>query len=130
MKIGSYGFTLDRHRGKTEWIIYYNPLCSKSREALDLLRANGIDPKIVEYLQTPLKKTEIEDLLALLKIEPKELIRVKEKAFVENPIDLTNKDAVVESITQNPALLERPIIVHGNKAVIGRPPERVLELLE
>ena len=131
MKIGSYGFTAENpNRSKAPWVIYHNPKCSKSREALDLLRANRIDPKVIEYLETPIKAAEINELLVLLKLEAKEILRTKEKIFATLAIDLDNSEAVINAIAEHPELLERPIIVHSGKAVIGRPPERVLELLD
>lgn len=129
MKIGSYGYTSgDPNRGKTPWTIYHNPRCSKSRQALDLLRANSIDPQIIEYMDTPLLKWELENLLNVLKVEAKEIIRTKEDIFATLNIDLNDKNSILEAIAKHPELLERPIIVRGEKAVIGRPPERVLEL--
>lgn len=130
MKIGSYGFTADStSRSKTGWRIYHNPRCSNSREALDLLRANGIDPEIVEYLHTPLKKNEIEELIAMLQNDVKELIRTKEKVFASLNLDLSDRAQIIGAIVSHPELMQRPIIVHKGKALIARPPERALELV-
>jgi arsenate reductase (glutaredoxin) len=131
MKIGSYGHTVERSRRSTApWVIYHNPRCAKSREALDLLRQNQIDPEVREYLETPLSRREIEALLSTLAVSPKEIIRVKEKIFESLNIDPNDRSTVVNAIAEHPELLERPIVVHGDKAVIARPPERVLELID
>ena len=131
MKIGSYGHVFDDgQRGKAPWTIYHNPRCSKSREALDLLRANGIDPHVIYYLETPPNALEIKNILSLLQASPKEIIRTKEKIFSTLKIDLENAEDIVQSIAKHPELLERPIIIRGKKAVIGRPPGRALELVD
>lgn len=129
MRIGSYGHVKENPmRGKSGWTIYHNPRCSKSRCALDLLRAKGVDAQVIEYMETPLKKHEIEFLLTLLKVEPKEILRQKEPILETLHLDLENGEAVIEAITQHPELLERPIIVHNGKALIARPPEKVWDL--
>ena len=130
MKIGSYGNVIDNPmRSKSIWTIYHNPRCSKSRCALDLLREKGIDAQVIEYLETPLKASELQQLLGLLKVEPQKLLRTNESIFKTLTIDVNDKNAVIEAIMKHPILLERPIIVHDGKAVIGRPPERVWEIL-
>jgi len=112
--------------------IYHNPKCTKSRETLKLLEARGIDPVVVEYLKHPLTKSEIENLLVLLNMAPRELLRTKEddykKLGLDNPA-VTDK-MIIAALTKHPKLLERPIVVAGRKAVIGRPPENVLSLLK
>lgn len=129
MKIGSYGYTAENtNRSKLPWTIYHNPRCSKSREALDLLRINDVDPNIVEYLVTPPKKHELLGLLQILQVKPREIIRTKEAIFSTLTVDLENAEQVIDAILKHPELLERPIVVHAGKAVIARPPDRVLEL--
>ena len=96
--------------------IYHNPRCSKSRQTLDLLRKKGVEPKIVEYLQTPPKASDLDDILRKLKLEPRDLMRKKEAKLIKAMVD-------------NPILIERPIVVSGRKAAIGRPPESVLDIL-
>ncbi|MBI1860527.1 MAG: arsenate reductase (glutaredoxin) [Deltaproteobacteria bacterium] len=129
MKIGSYGYTSGTTRQiDSNWTIYYNPLCSKCRETLDLLRMNLIDPEIIEYLESPLKKDELERVLLLLKLEAKDLVRAQEAVFATLKIDLNNQNEILAAIEQHPQLLVRPIVVHGTKAIIARPPERALEL--
>ena len=114
-----------------EVTIYHNPRCSKSRATLALLEARGIEPRVVRYLETPPSVAELERLLDLLGVEPRELIRTGEAAFRERGLadpDLDRR-ALVEALAQAPILIERPVVVAGNRAVIGRPPERVLDIL-
>lgn len=111
--------------------IYHNPRCSKSRQTLQLIRDAGVEPNVIEYLKTPPSFDELNGILKKLKMEPLELMRRKEAAFGD--LDLANRDlSREESITvmiENPVLIERPIVVCGGNAVIGRPPENVHELL-
>lgn len=110
--------------------LYHNPRCSKSRQTLELLRSRGIEPRIVEYLKTPLLPDEVAHLIDLLGIEPHALLRTKEKAYGEAGLSATSDRAtIVAALARYPVLLERPIVVHGNRAAIGRPPENVLALL-
>lgn len=111
--------------------IYHNPRCSKSREALALLRDRGVEPQIIEYLKTPPDRATLEKLLRMLKLEPRDLMRTKEKEYREMGLDNPelNRDALVQAMIDHPKLVERPIVVHNRKAVLGRPPERVLEIL-
>ncbi len=108
--------------------IYHNPRCSKSRQALQLLHDNGIEPKIIEFLKIPPDKRTLERLLEMLNMGPKELMRRKEKEYtisgLSNP-DLS-EDEVIEAMVEHPKLIERPVVVSGNKAVRGRPPAQVL----
>ena len=110
--------------------IYHNPRCSKSRETLALLEQQGISPEVVLYLQTPPSNETIKTLLNQLGMaSARELMRTKEDIYKE--LDLkseTNEDALIEAMTANPKLIERPIVIHNDKAKIGRPPESVLEL--
>ncbi|TDR14696.1 arsenate reductase (glutaredoxin) [Marinomonas communis] len=110
--------------------IYHNPRCSKSRETLALLEQQGISPEVVLYLQTPPSNETIKTLLNQLGMaSARELMRTKEDIYKE--LDLkseSNEDALIEAITANPKLIERPIVIHNDKAKIGRPPESVLEL--
>ncbi len=110
--------------------IYHNPRCSKSREALKLLQDNGVEPQVIEYLKEVPSKAEFEKLLAKLNLEPEQLLRKGEKIFKEQFKSLSlNRDEWIKVMLENPKLIERPIIVKGNKAIVGRPPERVLELV-
>jgi len=111
--------------------IYHNPRCSKSRQALELLRQRGIEPQIVEYLKNPPDKKRLEHLLGLLGMEPRELMRKKEKAYKELGLDDENlkREALIAAIVEHPKLMERPVVVAGDRAALGRPPERVLDVL-
>lgn len=111
--------------------IYHNPRCSKSRQTLELIRASGAEPTVVEYLKNPPSSAELDGILKKLNLQPLELMRRKESIFRELDLaskDLAHDDAIAVMI-ENPVLIERPIVVKGSKAVIGRPPENVQELL-
>ncbi len=108
--------------------IYHNPRCSKSREALHLIREQGIEPEIIEYLQTPLKEAELKRLLSALGLRPRDIIRSKEESFAALALNLDDDTGVLAALAQHPELLERPIVLKGTKAILARPPEKVLEL--
>ncbi len=108
--------------------IYHNPKCSKSRKTLEILQAKTKDVVIKEYLKTDLTKEELKSILSKLNLTVKEIIRTKEKEFLEyNDQNLTDEE-LIDLIIKHPILLERPIVIKDNKAIIGRPPENVLEL--
>jgi arsenate reductase (glutaredoxin) len=112
-------------------VIYHNPRCTKSRETLALLEGRGIQPRIIEYLKTPPSAAELKALLAKLRLKPRELMRKKEAVYAELGLDdpkLTD-DALIKAMVANPILIERPIVVSGNKAALGRPPEAALAVL-
>lgn len=111
--------------------IYHNPRCSKSRQSLALLEENGIAPQVVQYLDTPPDASTLRDLLGKLGISARQLLRTGEDAYKElNLADTAlSEEALLEAMVANPKLIERPIVVKGNKAVLGRPPENVLELI-
>ena len=113
-------------------IYYHNPRCSKSREGLKLLESSKKQFKVKLYLSEELLYSEIEDLLDKLQIDPKELIRKKEKIIEEKEIDLKNmtKKEIILTILKYPILIERPILVSKDKAVIGRPPEIINSILK
>jgi arsenate reductase len=112
--------------------IYHNPKCSKSRETLKLLEKRGIEPTIIEYLKTPPSKTELAGLVKLLGIEPRALLRTQEpeykQAGLANP--KLSDSAILQALVKYPKLMERPIVVAGNKAALGRPPENVLKIIK
>ena len=114
-----------------EFIIYHNPRCSKSRQVLQLLREAGIEPTIVEYLKTPPGKEEIMKLSQLLGLRPKDFVRRVEKDFKDNHLSefLEEDDKIIEAMSLFPKIIERPIVISGAKAVIGRPLENVQELI-
>ncbi|KAG5356137.1 putative arsenate reductase [Yarrowia sp. B02] len=109
--------------------LIHNPKCSKSRAALELLEQKKITPTVVQYLDTPLSATEIASVLQKLDIKPSELLRKGEAQFAE--LDLVNKndEQIIAAMAQHPNLIERPILIVDDKAVIGRPTEKLNELL-
>lgn len=111
--------------------IYHNPRCSKSRQTLALLQERNIDTDIVEYLKTPPNKAELEHLLQMLGLEPRQLMRTKEAEYKELGLDdeSLSREALIEAMINHPKLIERPIVVHNGKAAIGRPPETILDIL-
>ncbi|MBB5209864.1 arsenate reductase (glutaredoxin) [Microbulbifer hydrolyticus] len=113
------------------WTIYHNPRCSKSRQTLQLLQENNIEPEVVLYLETPPDTAILTALLKKLGIGARDLLRKGEDAYKElNLKDPTlGDDALIQAMVTHPKLIERPIVVNGEKAVLGRPPENVLELL-
>jgi len=108
--------------------IFHNPRCSKSRETLELLTSQGINPEIILYLEEELSADQLAGVFKALAKAPKDVLRTKEKEYKALTIDFNNADEVIAAIIKTPKILERPIVVNGNKAIIGRPPENVLEL--
>ena len=115
-----------------EITIYHNPRCSKSRQTLQLLRDNSIEPKIIEYLKTPLKKNELKKISEMLGLRPKEFIRKNESDFNENNYGeiVDDDEKIIAAMVSHPKIIERPIVTAGTIAVIGRPPERVLKVIK
>lgn len=111
--------------------IYHNPRCSKSRETLKLLEAQGIQPEVIEYLKHPPTTAELTDILHKLGLKPRELMRTKESEYKENGLnDPALSDAeLIEAMIRIPKLIERPIVLANDKAAVGRPPESVLAIL-
>ncbi|MCW8949343.1 MAG: arsenate reductase (glutaredoxin) [Sedimenticola sp.] len=111
--------------------IYHNPQCSKSRQTLQIIRDEGVDAEIIEYLKTPPSRDELIGLLDGLGLEPRQLMRQGEaeyqQAGLDNP-ELT-RDQLIQAMLDYPRLIERPIVVKDGKVIIGRPPERVLDIL-
>lgn len=110
---------------------YHNPRCSKSRGALELLRERGIEPEVVAYLDTPPSTAELRELLALLGLPARALLRTGEDEYTALGLadEALPDAALIDAMHTHPRLIERPVFVHRGRAVIGRPPERVLELL-
>jgi len=110
--------------------IYHNPRCSKSRQTLALLQERGIEPEIVEYLNSPPSETELDSILTMLGKEPEELMRKGEDEYKQHfkGRDLSRTEAITLMV-QYPKVIERPVVVNGDKAAVGRPPESVLEIL-
>ena len=111
--------------------IYHNPRCSKSRKTLELIKSKGIKPVIIEYLKYPPTRKKLKEILAMLKLEPRQLMRTNENIFKEKGLDnlSLSKDQLVSVMVENPILIERPIVLANGKAVIGRPPENVLRII-
>ncbi|HXH74995.1 MAG TPA: arsenate reductase (glutaredoxin) [Bacteriovoracaceae bacterium] len=109
--------------------ILHNPNCSKSREALALLQTHGIKPQIIDYLSGGLNQQLLRTIIQCLKVEPREIIRTKEEAFLALNINLNDSEEVIEAILSHPQILERPIVFNGKEAVIGRPPKNVLTII-
>jgi arsenate reductase len=111
--------------------IYHNPRCGKSRQTLQLLQEQGIEPEVIEYLKTPPSVQELDDILQKLGMEPRELMRKKEAEYKANNLDDASLDrqALIQAMVSNPILIERPIVIAGGKAAVGRPPEAVLAIL-
>ena len=111
-------------------IIWHNPRCSKSRDSFKLLEEKGIDAEVVKYLENIPSVEELKEILVMLDISPRELMRTKEAIYKElNLNDESSEEKLIDAMLQNPKLIERPIVIKGNKAVIGRPIEKVVELL-
>jgi len=111
--------------------IYHNPRCSKSRETLKLLQEKGIEPTVVEYLKDVPSEADISNLISLLGLSSaRELMRTKEAEYKEQGLAaVTDEAALISAMANTPKLIERPIVVNGDKARIGRPPEQVLEIV-
>jgi len=111
--------------------IYHNPRCSKSRQTLALIEEKGLEVTVIEYLKNPPSASELDEIIKKLNIGPRELLRTGEAEFNEaqlSDLSLDDKEIIIR-MTQYPKLIERPIVVNGAKAIIGRPPEAVLEII-
>lgn len=110
---------------------YHNPRCSKSREALELLRERGLEPELIAFIDNPPNAEALGSLIGKLGIAPRDLLRTGEAVYAELGLDDASLDdeALISAMVAHPILIERPIFEHGERAVIGRPPKRVLELL-
>jgi arsenate reductase len=119
------------NKAQAAYVVYHNPRCSKSRATLALLAEHGIEPVVIEYLKTPLSAAEIKALLGKLKLTPGELVRKSEDLYKETFGDKTPTDAqLIAAMAKHPVLIERPIVVQGERAALGRPPENILQLIK
>ena len=109
--------------------IYHNPQCSKSRETLALLREKGCDVEVIEYLKAPPTAAELSAILKALAMKAHDLVRTKEDEYKKVKIDWSDEKAAIAALVKHPRLIERPIVVNGKKAAIGRPPENILDIL-
>jgi len=112
-------------------ILYHNPRCRKSRQALALLQQHGITPEIIEYLEKPPSKSQLKRILKMLQYKPRELMRRKEPLYRQLALDnpALTQEELVNAMVANPTLIERPIVVVGERAALGRPPENIVEIL-
>lgn len=111
--------------------IYHNPQCSKSRQTLQILQQHGDQPEVIEYLKTPPDIATLKEILNMLGVDARALLRTKEAEFKTAGLDNPelSEEAILAAMVKYPRLIERPIVIVGNKAIIGRPPEKVLDLL-
>jgi len=109
--------------------MYHNPRCNTSRRTLALLREKGVEPTIIEYLKTPYTAAQLKKILGQLKMPAKGLVRKKEAAAAGVDPESLSEDALIEAMVRSPIIVERPIVVSGAKAALGRPPEAVLSVL-
>lgn len=112
-------------------VIYHNPRCSKSRETLQILEDNNLNPEIIEYLDEPPTVQELTRIIGMLGIEARELLRTTEQVYKDAELDddSLSEEEIIEALCEYPALLQRPIVVAGDKAILGRPPTRVLDII-
>lgn len=113
----------------TDWIVYHHRRCSKSRQVLAILEDHDVEPQVIEYCKTPPDEAALRHLLQVLGCAPRDLIRDAEAMVQEIRLDLEDDAGVFRVLGEHPELLQRPIVVHGDRAVIARPAQRVLELL-
>ena len=111
--------------------IYHNPRCSKSRATLQLLKDNGVEPIIIEYLKIPPTTDQLDDILKKCGLEPRELMRKRETEYKDAGLDNDNlsREELILGMVENPKVIERPIVVTDDKAAVGRPPENVLKII-
>lgn len=111
--------------------IWHNPRCSKSRNALALLEEKGVEAEVLKYLETPPSREEIVEMLKMLGISARALMRIKEAIYKELGLkDVSDEDALIDAMVENPKLIERPIVIKDGKAAIGRPIENIVDLLQ
>ncbi|GLP94770.1 arsenate reductase (glutaredoxin) [Paraferrimonas sedimenticola] len=114
----------------THAVIYHNPRCSKSRQTLELVREHAQSVEVIEYLKTPPTEEALKQLLSMLSLSPRELMRTKEAEYKDQGLaQVDDEQALIQAMLDTPKLIERPIVVVADKAAIGRPPENVLTLL-
>jgi arsenate reductase (glutaredoxin) len=112
-------------------VIYHNPRCSKSRQALEMLNEHGVDAEIIEYLKTPPDADTLGGILDMLGLQPRELMRHNEKEYRELGLDdaSLSREQLIAAMVEHPRLIQRPIVIRGDNAALGRPPENILEIL-
>ncbi len=112
----------------SQWTIYHNPQCSKSRQALALLKEKGVNPEVIEYLKQNPSEPELQEIATKLKGPVSSLVRTKEDLYKELKFDLSSPQKIIQNLARHPRLIERPIVVKDNIAIIARPPELVQQL--
>jgi len=112
-------------------IIWHNPRCSKSRQGLELIEEQGIEPTVIRYLEDPPSAEELDRVLKVLGIEPRQLMRRKEVIYKELGLndESLSRSQLITAMSENPKLIERPVVINGRRAALGRPPEAILEIL-
>jgi arsenate reductase len=115
----------------TRFVIYHNPRCSKSRETLQILEDNNLTPAVIEYLDEPPTQQELKTIIEMLGVSARDLLRTGEQIYQDAKLDNDelSEDEIIATICEHPILLQRPIVVSGERAVIGRPPTKVLEII-
>ncbi len=115
----------------SEIIIYHNPRCKKSRQALDLIKSKNIKPHIFLYLKNKILKQDLKEILIKLKLKPRDLLRTGENEYKINDISnpCHSDDDIIDFMIKFPKLIQRPIVIFGDKAIVGRPPEKLLEII-
>lgn len=113
----------------SEIVIWHNPRCSKSRQTLALLEERGLSPRIVRYLDTPPTTEQLQQVLQQLKLEPSQLARKGEALWKELGLDDASEAQILAAMAEHPRLIERPVVINGERAALGRPPEQVKEIL-
>lgn len=116
---------------KDKIVIYHNSRCSKSRETLQILEDNNVDAEIIDYLEDPPSPQELKRIIAMLGVTARDIMRSTEPVYHDANLDddSLDDDVIIDAICEYPALMQRPIVVAGERAVIGRPPSRVLEII-
>lgn len=110
--------------------IWHNPRCSKSRQALELLRTRGVEPRVIDYVRTPPSRAQIEEVLHKLGIPAIQLLRTGDSAYRDSGLNEQSSDReILDAMFHNPILIERPVVFSESSAIVGRPPENVLKLL-
>ncbi len=111
--------------------IWHNPRCSKSRQTLALVREKGLEPTVIEYLKTPPSADRLQEVLTMLALNPRELMRRKEAEYKAEGVDdeSLSDEQLIAAMIEFPKLIERPVVINGDRAALGRPPEQVLEIL-
>ncbi|SHH25160.1 arsenate reductase (glutaredoxin) [Ferrimonas marina] len=109
--------------------IWHNPRCSKSRQTLALLEEKGLTPEVVKYLETPPSEQQLKQVLSLLGLSPRQLMRTKEAEYKAQNLAEANDEVLIAAMLTTPKLIERPVVLANGKAALGRPPEAVLEIL-